>query len=118
MSTLFAQRRRLVCACYAKFFCFDFSMTLHSVESYSVCFCIILHNLKVLKRIYISLIFILSEGLWQLIYPNSCIRLIICVISLLMTSHKYMRRQCNVWHLNEKGGNIERFFSISSNAIR
>ena len=44
MSTLFAQRRRLVCACYAQFltsFCFDSSMTLQAVESYSVCFCMI-----------------------------------------------------------------------------
>ena len=32
-------------------------------------------------------------------------------ISLLMTSDKYTRRQCNVWRSNKKGGNIERFFS-------
>ena len=46
-------------------------MTLQAVESYSVSFCII-------KWVYILLIFILKEVLWQLIYPNSCIRLIIC----------------------------------------
>ena len=50
-------------------------MTLQAVEYYSVCFCIIL---KVLKRVYILFIFILKDVLWQLIYPNSCLRLIIC----------------------------------------
>ena len=44
-------------------------MTLQAVESYSVCF---------LKRIYILFILILKEVRWQWIYPNSCIRLIIC----------------------------------------
>ena len=49
-------------------------MTSQAVESYSVCFCIIL---GLLKRVYILFIFNLKEVLWQLIYPNSCIRLII-----------------------------------------
>ena len=30
------------------------------------------------KRVLILFIFILKEVLWQLIYPNSCLRLIIC----------------------------------------
>ena len=47
-------------------------MTLLAVESYSVYFCIIK------SRVYILFIFILKEVLWQLIYPNSCTRLIIC----------------------------------------
>ena len=77
MSTLFAQRRRLVCACYAQFltsFCFDSSMTLQAVESYSVCFCMI----KSKSGYTYCSFFILKEVLWQLIYPNSRIRFIIC----------------------------------------
>ena len=61
--------------------------------------CLLLHN-QVLKQVYILLIFNLKEVLWHLIYPNTCIREIICikaVISLSMTSHKYTRRKCNVW---------------------
>ena len=54
--------------------CFDFSMTLQAVESYSFCFCILspkagIHTVH----------FYLKKVLWQLIYPNSCIKFIICV---------------------------------------
>ena len=68
-------------------------MSIQAVESYSVCFC------KISPKAGILLfVFILKEVLWQLIYPNSCIRLIYVktVISLLMTSHKYTQRQSNV----------------------
>ena len=51
---------------------------LNDVASCRILFCLFLHN-KALKRVYILFIFILKEVLWQLIYPNSCIRLIICV---------------------------------------
>ena len=48
-------------------------MTLQTVESYSVCLCIIS------PKAGIHIVhFNLNEVLWQLIYPNSCIRLIIC----------------------------------------
>ena len=62
-------------------------MALQAVQSYSVCFCI--------ARIHILHFFIIKEVLWQLIYPNSCIRLIICknryfgkvVIIVILLSH-------------------------------
>ena len=53
-------------------FCF-----LSDVASCRILFCLLLHN-KVLKRVYMLFNFNLKDVPWPLIYPNSCIRLIIC----------------------------------------
>ena len=52
-------------------------LSLNDVARCRILFCLFLHN-YILKLVYILFIFILKEVMWQLIYPNSCIRLILC----------------------------------------
>ena len=58
----------------------------------------------------------------QLIHPNSCIRLITCENGYFAVDDVALVYAMSVQRLtlncDEKGGNIERVFSKSSNAIR